>query len=164
MTPKKMFLTTGTGRHKNALHSFELSLRGANIQKCNLVNVSSIIPPQCEIIPKEKAIKLIQPGEITYCVLSKNKTKKKNEKIGAGIGIAVPKEKNKYGYISEYHCNGIKCKDIGKKVKNVAKEMLQTTVGVSPSHIKADGIATTTESKKENEWLTVIAAALFIEK
>ena len=38
--PTKMFFTKGVGRHKDYLQSFELALRNAGIEKCNLVTVS----------------------------------------------------------------------------------------------------------------------------
>ena len=50
MVPKKIFFTKGVGRHKHELQSFELALRNASIEKCNLVKVSSIVPPGCKII------------------------------------------------------------------------------------------------------------------
>ena len=60
-------------QYKHELQSFELALRNAGIEKCNLVNVSSIIPPNCEIIPKNVGVNQLKPGEITYCVMSEIK-------------------------------------------------------------------------------------------
>lgn len=40
--PSKIFFTKGVGRHKDYLSSFELALRDAGIEKCNLVPVSFI--------------------------------------------------------------------------------------------------------------------------
>ena len=45
LVPKKMFLTKGVGSHKHELRSFEMALRDAGIEKCNVVHVSSIFPP-----------------------------------------------------------------------------------------------------------------------
>ena len=50
--PKKIFFTKGVGTHKDELHSFERALRDAGIEKCNLVQVSSIFPPRCKMISK----------------------------------------------------------------------------------------------------------------
>src|SRR4030042_445992 len=69
--PRRIFLTKGVGRHREELHSFELALRDAGIEKCNLVQVSSILPPGCRFISKAKGIKEILPGAITYCVMSR---------------------------------------------------------------------------------------------
>ena len=52
--PKQIFFTKGAGVHKDKLASFELALRKAGIEKCNLVYVSSIFPPKCEIITRER--------------------------------------------------------------------------------------------------------------
>ena len=59
LIPKQIFFTKGKGVHKDKLASFELALRKAGIEKCNLVYVSSIFPPNCEIIPKNKGLKKI---------------------------------------------------------------------------------------------------------
>ena len=52
--PSRMFFTKGVGRHKDYLNSFELALRDAHIEGCNLVTVSSILPAQCKIISVKK--------------------------------------------------------------------------------------------------------------
>ena len=57
MVPKKIFFTKGVGRHKHELQSFELALRSAGIEKCNIVAVSSIVPPDCKILLKKKGMK-----------------------------------------------------------------------------------------------------------
>ncbi len=49
IVPSKAFFTKGVGFHKNALQSYELALRDARIETQNLVSVSSIFPPNCEI-------------------------------------------------------------------------------------------------------------------
>ncbi|GAI98022.1 unnamed protein product, partial [marine sediment metagenome] len=59
--PKKMFFTKGVGNHKEELHSFELALRNAGIEKFNLVKVSSIFPPGCKVISKAQGFKELIP-------------------------------------------------------------------------------------------------------
>ena len=71
MIPKYFFLTKGVGRHKEQLQSFELALRDAGIQHCNLVNVSSIVPPGCKHLSREQGLKMVQPGEVTFVVLAR---------------------------------------------------------------------------------------------
>ncbi|PIO01822.1 pyruvoyl-dependent arginine decarboxylase, partial [Candidatus Micrarchaeota archaeon CG09_land_8_20_14_0_10_60_16] len=83
MVPLKVFMTKGVGRHKDKLHSFELALRDAGIEKCNLVLVSSILPPGCEILSKAKGIELLKPGQITFCVMSRNESNEPNRLISA---------------------------------------------------------------------------------
>ena len=81
--PTKMFFTRGVGRHKDYLQSFELALRSAGIEKCNLVTVSSIYPPGCKRISKEDGLKLVGAGQITFCVLARNATNEPNRLIAS---------------------------------------------------------------------------------
>jgi arginine decarboxylase len=39
-------------------------LRNAGIEKCNLVQVSSIFPPGCKMIPKSQGLKYLVPGAL----------------------------------------------------------------------------------------------------
>ncbi len=82
MIPKKMFFTKGVGRHKEKLESFELALRNAGIEKCNLVTVSSILPPECKIISKVKGLKELNPGQIVFAVMSKNASNEPRRLVG----------------------------------------------------------------------------------
>ena len=180
MVPKKVFFTKGVGKHRHELQSFELALRSAGIEKCNIVNVSSIVPPDCKIIPREKGIHLLKPGQITYCVMSRNSTSEPNRLIGAAIGVATPKEKNTYGYISERHGFG----EIGKKLRDHAEDlaatMLATTLGLefdpdkawderkqeykmSGRFVRTLGVEQTSRGDKNGLWTTVLAAAVFLE-
>jgi len=70
MVPKYMFFTKGVGMHKQRLQSFEIALRKAGIEKFNLVRVSSIFPPNCKIISREKGLAMLKPGQIVYCVMA----------------------------------------------------------------------------------------------
>jgi arginine decarboxylase len=181
MVPKKIFFTKGVGRHKHELQSFELALRNASIEKCNLVKVSSIVPPGCKIISKEKGVKELKPGQITYCVISKNKTNEPNRLIGASVGVATPKEKNTYGYISEHHSYGETAQKAGDHAEDLAATMLATTLGLdfnpdkawderkqeykmSGQFVRTHGITQTAKGDKNGLWTTVIAVAVFLEE
>jgi pyruvoyl-dependent arginine decarboxylase len=104
--PTRMFFTKGVGRHKDYLQSFELALRNAGIEKCNIVMVSSIYPPGCKRIPKEEGLKLLHPGAITFAVMARNSTNEPNRLIAASLGVAQPADENMYGYLSEHHPYG----------------------------------------------------------
>jgi arginine decarboxylase len=64
LVPQKLFFTKGIGRHKAKLQSFELALRDAGIEKCNLVYVSSIFPPNCKLITFDDGIKKLGSSPI----------------------------------------------------------------------------------------------------
>jgi len=128
--PKRAFFTTGIGYHKTKLQSFELALRDAGIEKLNLVYVSSILPPHCEIISVEEGQKALLPGQITFCVMARNATKEKERLLGASVGVAFPAEQRNYGYISEHTAYGEDEQEVGDFAEDLAATMLATTLGV----------------------------------
>ncbi len=88
--PRKMFFTKGTGVHREKLTSFEMALRAARIARYNLVRVSSIFPPHCEIVDQEEGSELLTPGQVVFCVLSEAATNEPGRRVAASIGLAVP--------------------------------------------------------------------------
>ncbi len=179
MIPNKMFFTKGVGVHKDKLSSFEVALRNAGIEKCNLVYVSSIFPPKCRIISKVSGLKLLSPGQITYCVMSRNETNEPNRLISASIGFAMPKDFSNYGYLSEHHAFGEKAIVSGEYSEDLAATMLATTLGIpfdpnqawderkqvyrSSGHIfKTKHICQSAEGNKDGLWTSVLASAVLI--
>ena len=175
----KIFFTKGVGKHKDYLQSFELSLRMAGIEKCNLVSVSSIFPAGCKRISKEEGVKLIEPGEITFCVMARNSTNEPNRLIASSIGVALPKDENQYGYISEHHPFGEPEKIAGDYAEDIAAQMLATTLGLefdpetawdereqlyksSGQIYKTFNVTQSAEGDKTGIWTTVIAAAVML--
>ena len=181
MVPKKVFFTKGAGKHKNELQSFELALRDAGIEKCNLVNVSSIVPPNCKILSREKGVQELKLGSITHCVMSRNSTNEPNRLIGAAIGIATPRDRDNYGYISEHHGFGETAQKAGDYTEDLAASMLATTLGLdfdpnkawderkqeykmSGYIVRTQSVSQTARGDKNGLWTTVLAAAVFLEE
>jgi arginine decarboxylase len=179
MIPKFMFLTKGVGNHKERLASFELALRSAGIHRCNIVKVSSIIPPGCKLVTKEEGLKMLQPGEITFVVLSKNSVKESHRLLAASIGVAIPSNKDSYGYLSEHHSFGQSAEAAGDYAEDLAATMLATTMGIpfdseqawdekkqifktSGMIIKTSNITQSAKGEKSGQWTTVLAAAVFV--
>jgi arginine decarboxylase len=127
---KRMFLTKGVGKHREKLTSFELALRSAEIAACNLVRVSSIFPPRCKLIPRSEGVKELKPGQVTFCVMSENSTREPHRLIAASIGVAIPTDRNAFGYLSEHHSFGETEEVAGEYAEELAAEMLATTLGV----------------------------------
>jgi arginine decarboxylase len=179
MTPKKVFFTKGVGVHKDRLSSFEVALRKAGIEKCNLVYVSSIFPPECKIISRTAGLKLLTPGQITYCVMARNETNEPNRLVSAAIGLARPRDNSQYGYLSEHHAFGEKAIVSGEYAEDIAATLLATTLGIpfdpdrawndrkqvytASGHIfKTKNFCQSAEGNKDGLWTTVIASAVFI--
>lgn len=155
LLPKKVFFTTGVGKHRDALVSFELALRDAGIEKFNLVTVSSIYPPGCEMVKKEDGLKELYPGQIVFCVMSRFTSCEKGRKIFASVGAAIPDTPTLNGYLTEYHgyCNG----EEGKHAEEMAAYMLRTAFDIEPA--KTFNVTATAEV---DEYTTVVAAAVFV--
>lgn len=177
--PTKIFFTKGVGRHKDYLASFELALRNAGIEICNLVTVSSIFPPGCKRISKEEGIKLLKPGAVTFAVMARNSTNEPNRLIAASIGVAIPGESDQYGYLSEHHPFGETEKVAGEYAEDLAATMLATTLGVefnpdidwsereniykmSGKIVRSFNITQSAEGDKTGIWTTVIAAGILL--
>ncbi len=154
--PRKVFFVSGEGRHEDALVSFELALRDAGIERFNLVPVSSIYPPQCEVVSVEEGLKELYPGQIVFCVMAKETSNESGKKIFASIGVAIPSDTALHGYITEYHgeWNG---EDVGRKAEENAAYMLKTAFGLNPS--KTFNVTKIAEVK---DFTTVLAAAIFV--
>jgi arginine decarboxylase len=181
MIPTKIFLTKGVGVHKEKLASFELALRDAGVEKCNLVYVSSIFPPNCKMISKNDGVKLLNAGEITYCVMARVESCESNRLMSASIGLAIPKDGSQYGYLSEHHAFGEKGEKSGEYAEDLAATMLATTLGIEfnpetawgerEQEYKASGyifkttnITQSAEVNKDGLWTTVVALAVMLEK
>jgi arginine decarboxylase len=130
MVPTHMFLTRGVGVHKEKLAAFEQALRSAGVAYCNLVSVSSILPPNCKILPRKRGEKLLNPGEITFCVMARSETNERNRLISASIGLAIPTDRDTYGYLSEHHAYGETDEESGEYTEDLAAQMLATTQGI----------------------------------
>jgi arginine decarboxylase len=179
LIPREAFFTRGVGRHRERLQSFELALRSAGIEMCNLVRVSSIFPPGCKVIPKTRGLAKLSPGQITHAVLSDASTNERSRLVGAGIGLAVPTERNHYGYISEHHAYGMTEKVMRDYVEDLAATMLATTLGIdfdpevaydkrketyhmSGKIVRTRACVQTAEGGRFGRWTTVIACAVLL--
>lgn len=180
IVPTKVFLTKGVGKHRQKLSSFELALREAGIEKCNLVRVSSILPPGCKIISKKQGLALLKPGQIVFVVLAENTTNEPNRLVTSSVGVAVPADPNQYGYLSEHHTFGMKEDDAADYTEDLAACMLASTLGIDFDEdvhwdarkelwkvhnkiYRTTNVTQTAEGDKDGLWTTVISAAVFVD-
>ena len=180
MVPTKLFFTKGVGTHKEELRSYELALRDAGIEKCNLVHVSSISPPGCKIISRNEGIKELVPGMITFCVLARCSSNEPRRLIAASVGTAVPAGELMYGYLSEHHAYGQTDETAGDYAEELAARMLASTLGFSDFNdsknwdevkeeyrmsdkiVKTGNTTQSTIIDPNGNWSTVLAAAVFL--
>ncbi len=180
MVPSRVFLTKGVGVHKERLQSFEIALRMAGIEKCNLVTVSSIFPPHCKIISKKAGLAMLSAGEITFCVMARMDSNEPNRLMAASVGLAMPSDSSQYGYLSEHHAYGETEDKAGDYAEDLAACMLATTLGVEFNEddswnarkevwkindqiYKTRNMTQSAEGHKKGLWTTVMAAAVFCD-
>lgn len=176
---KKIFLTKGVGKHRERLSSFELALRNAGIAAANLVRVSSIFPPHCKLISRSQGLRLLEPGQVLFVVISENSTREPHRLIAASVGLALPADKSMYGYLSEHHSFGETEEIAGEYGEELAAEMLATTLDVefdpdlnwdekkeiyriSNKIVRTMNITQSAVGDKRGLWTTVLAAAIMI--
>ena len=175
--PSKLFFTKGIGVHRERLTSFEMALRDARIAQQNLVRISSILPPECEIVDREEGVALLRPGQIVYCVLSEASTNEPSRRLGASIGVAIPADRSMYGYISEHHAFGQSDRVMGDYAEDLAAQMLATVLGapfnpdeawderkeqwrLSGHVVNSLNHTMVAEAPESGEWVTVVSAAV----
>ena len=179
-TATKAFLTCGVGRHREKLAAFELALRDAGIAQFNLVTVSSIFPPHCKIVPKREGLKLLEPGQILYVVMSRAESDEPHRQMAASVGVAIPRDKSMYGYLSEHHSFGQTDEVAGDYAEDLAAQMLATILNVpfdadtsydqrrdiwklSDQIVKTRHIAQSARGAKDARWTSVVAACVLAD-
>ena len=178
LVPVKVFLTKGFGRHKYQLKSFEQALRQAGVAQQNLVQVSSIVPPKCKIVSRENGLKCLVPGQISYCVMARADTNEHGRLVASSIGVAIPRDYNQWGYLSEVHGHGMNSQQAEDMAEDLAAGMLGTTLGfeldpdkawsekeqayqASGLFIRTTNITQTARGQKDL-WTTTVALAMFL--
>ncbi len=177
--PKKIFFTKGVGKNKEYLASFEAALRDAQIEKFNLVTVSSIYPIGVKRVSLEEGLKELQPGQIVHAVMARNATNEPNRLIAASIGAAIPADKSMYGYLSEHHPYGETGNYAGEYAEDLAATMLATTLGIdfdpdkawnereqvfkmSGKIVRTFNVTKSARGDKSGLWTTVVSAAILL--
>jgi arginine decarboxylase len=179
LVPKYAFFTKGHGIHTQRLNSFEMALRDAGISQFNLVRVSSIFPPHCNVVSPKLGLRYMQAGQIVHCVMANNETNEPNRLIAAAVGLARPRDPGQFGYLSEHHSYGETAKKAGDYCEDLAATMLATLLGVefdpnknyderkeiyrmSGRIVESRSMVQSAEGHKDGLWTSVVAACVFI--
>ena len=157
--PEMAFLTSGVGRHKNELMSFEMALKDAGVHSYNIVPVSSILPASCKIVSYEEGIAHLVPGEVVFCVLSRNSSNIRDERVLASIGCAVSNNPSLNGYIYEYHSDEDEAEGLIRS-KSLATELYEMANDESPKEVMGASKGATVEA--DGIWTTVVAMMVFV--
>jgi arginine decarboxylase len=160
-------------------HGSEAALRDAGIAAQNLVRVSSIFPPNCKLLARKEGVKYLHPGEVVFAVVAENSTREPHRLLASSIGVAIPADRNTYGYLSEHHSFGETEDAAGEYAEELAAEMLATTLNVefdpdrswdekkqiyrlSNKIVRTANVTQSAVGDKRGLWTTVIASAVLI--
>jgi len=95
----KVAVAVGHAEGLTPLNAFDNALLAAGIGNLNLVKVSSIVPPDVDIV----SLPPIKPGAIVPTAYSAIDSSTPGELISAAVGYALPEDRTKAGVIMEYH-------------------------------------------------------------
>jgi arginine decarboxylase len=91
--------TAGHAEGGTVLNAFDNALLAAGLGNINLVKVSSIIPPDVDIIELPK----LKPGALVPTAYAAITSDVRAQVIAAAVGYAVPDDPTKPGVIMEFH-------------------------------------------------------------
>jgi len=143
------------------------------------VRVSSIFPPNCKLVPRSQGLTYLHPGEVVFAVVAENSTHEPHRLLASSIGVAIPADRNTYGYLSEHHSFGETEDAAGDYAEELAAEMLATTLNVefdsdrswdekkeiyriSNKIVRTANVTQSAVGDKRGLWTTVIASAVLI--
>ena len=114
----KVSLTKGASEGPTKLNAFDNALLDADIGNVNLIPVSSMLPPNTQVIPMPK----LKPGEMTNCVLSHQYSYNPGDEISAVIAFAQAEE---MGCVIETSGINRTLKQLKEEAKFMAEYMIE---------------------------------------
>jgi arginine decarboxylase len=95
----KAAVTAGTAEGGTLLNAFDNALLTAGIGNVNLIKVSSIVPPEVDIVELPR----IKPGALVPTAYAAITSATQGQIIAAAVGYALPADRTKPGVIMEFH-------------------------------------------------------------
>lgn len=97
-TPNVYCLVQGTGEARMPLNAFDMALLNAGVGDTNLVRMSSIVPPACEMVDEVT----LPPGGLIPIAYASYESRNPGETISAAIAVGIPEDPALPGVIMEY--------------------------------------------------------------
>ena len=116
-TPTHYFLVSGASEGFTSLNAFDGALLRAGIGDTNLVKMSSIVPPRCQLISPVP----LPPGSLVPTAYASLTSDVPGEFISSAVAVALPEDPVHAGLIMEYSARGRR-EDVEAFVRNMAVE------------------------------------------
>ncbi|MBK6909635.1 MAG: arginine decarboxylase, pyruvoyl-dependent [bacterium] len=101
-TPDKYFLVKGFAEGDTELNAFDNALLAAGVGNCNLVRMSSILPPAAQLIEPVK----LPYGALVPVAYADECSSVPGTQVCAGVALGVPDDPTLPGVIMEHHMTG----------------------------------------------------------
>jgi arginine decarboxylase len=158
------------------------AMREAGVSQCNLVKVSSILPPETEIITRAAGIRLLRPGNIVFAIIAQAQTNEPHQRITPAVAWANPDKRGIPGYIAEVEEDLAKGKteetaadEAGEEAVTILAETLRVRIDpkrkwsrhkrstrIGRNSVGIGYLAATTEGPEEKDGRTDFAAAIVL--
>ncbi|MDY7081683.1 MAG: pyruvoyl-dependent arginine decarboxylase [Halobacteria archaeon] len=138
----------------------------AGVEAYNLVPVSSILPPNAELVDVEEGTEYLPAGSIVHCVLSRTATDTR-QRIASSVGVARRRPEGdehaqQHGYLIEKHAKDDGIENIGAEAEELALELLNDkNPGNDEPPTQNFNITVKTQGER-GVWTTAVALAVFI--
>lgn len=116
-TPTHYFLVSGDSEGFTLLNAFDGALLRAGIGDTNLVKMSSIVPPHCQLMPPVR----LPAGALVPTAYASITSDVPGEIIASAVAVALPENPDYPGLIMEYSARGPKA-EIEETVRQMAIE------------------------------------------
>jgi arginine decarboxylase len=113
-TPTHYFVASGASDGYTPLNAFDGALLRAGIGNTNIVKMSSIVPPHCQLVAPIP----LPPGALVPTAYASITSDVPGEVISAGVAIALPEDENQNGLIMEYSAKGER-----RKIEEIVRTM-----------------------------------------
>ena len=115
--PTHYFLVSGASEGFTSLNAFDGALLRAGIGDTNIVKMSSIVPPRCQLISPVP----LPPGSLVPTAYASITSDVPGQIISAAVAVALPKEPHYPGLIMEHSGRGSMA-EIEEMVRQMALE------------------------------------------
>jgi arginine decarboxylase len=99
--PSRVYLVASEAEGITPLNAFDNALMRVGLADLNLVKVSSVFPPHCELADSVE----VPPGSVVPCVYTSFVGRERGERIAAAISLGIPGDSSKAGVVMEFSGN-----------------------------------------------------------
>src|SRR3970282_1573178 len=134
----KVAATAGAREGSPPLNAFDNALLAAGIGNINLIKVSSIVPPDVDIVDLPR----IKPGALIPTAYAEATGDVPGQVVSAAVGYALPEDRTRPGVIMEYHDGASRA-----EAERTIRQMLEEDFRVRGEALRAgQGVAACTKS------------------